>query len=726
MQKNSITNKMTPCCGLPFSVVYWWISNLTLNSESDRQFILSKISQNGTISIDGWKVLVNSGTLEADASLTKTEFLAWFDCGKQPTCEQLKLIIEGFKISNWSAFYNSVDELNLAFEELENKLKLKYNNITESDAIDIIQRVDQFTGENVNYKEVTTWYDGTPMTDAKLDNVIFIKKGAKYYKKQISKQTLLKINTIADLRNFNGYYEGQEVVLMGYYEAGDKEPLTYKWTLTQGVDNGGSVINSSKGSWKAILGDIVDVKHFGAKGDGITDDTSSIISALNYFNSNTTIVFPKGNYLITKLIVENKVDFNLFGDIGAKLTLKSINDGNEKGIELRGNLDNVSIKSLEILGDGILTSKHQAIYSNSGQTLKNINISDNKISNCIVGISANANLSGLIKNYVIKNNTISNIVGTESGSGYGVHYASNDIINPSNVLVYGNVIDNCQRHAIYIGRGNGVIVERNIITNHRSKVGDGNIRCAIEVSRTNNVKILYNSVTSTKGSCLSLLPDDSTTNGTTENLTAIGNFLETIDVTPCVIINYISEESRKKLKNVIVSDNIMKSASNSCIFYYAGLNVDIINNSLETTGNTISFYATNDGANTAKLFSDNVNIKNNKLKGLNAFRFNSIHLSLCNIKFENNKYDITNEVFSMGTYATNPNISLLDDDMNFSGMAFSGSIWFKNTNLATPNSFGKVKKSTLQTNSTATTIAGLVDDFNELLSKLKSAGLMES
>lgn len=102
MQKNSITNKITPCCGLPFSVVYWWVSNLTLNSESDRQFILSKISQRGTISIDGWKVLVNSGTLEADASLTKSEFLAWFDCGRQPKCEQLKLIIEAFEIGNWT------------------------------------------------------------------------------------------------------------------------------------------------------------------------------------------------------------------------------------------------------------------------------------------------------------------------------------------------------------------------------------------------------------------------------------------------------------------------------------------------------------------------------------------------------------------------------------------------------------------------------------------------
>ena len=181
MQKNIITNKITPCCGLPFSVIYWWVSNLTLNSESDRQFILSKISQNGKISIDGWKVLINSGTLEADASLTKAEFLAWFNCERQPSCEQLKIIIEAFKISNWSAFYDSVEELNLAFEELENKLNLKYNNVSETDAVDIIQRVDQFTGQLVTYKEVTNWIDGTVIDDAKTDGVIYRKFGAEYY-----------------------------------------------------------------------------------------------------------------------------------------------------------------------------------------------------------------------------------------------------------------------------------------------------------------------------------------------------------------------------------------------------------------------------------------------------------------------------------------------------------------------------------------------------------------
>lgn len=108
MQKNIITNKITPCCGLPFSVMYWWISNITLNSENDRNFILTQISQNGALGVDGWKTLINSGTLENDASLTKLEFLEWFNCGNQPTCEQLKMIIEGYKMGAWVGDLNEI------------------------------------------------------------------------------------------------------------------------------------------------------------------------------------------------------------------------------------------------------------------------------------------------------------------------------------------------------------------------------------------------------------------------------------------------------------------------------------------------------------------------------------------------------------------------------------------------------------------------------------------
>lgn len=102
MVKNSIINKITPCCGLPFSVAYWWVSNLTLTTEEEREYILSKISHGGTISIDAWKTLINAGTLDPDASLSKDDFLEWFDYGRQPTCARLKIIINSFEVGSWT------------------------------------------------------------------------------------------------------------------------------------------------------------------------------------------------------------------------------------------------------------------------------------------------------------------------------------------------------------------------------------------------------------------------------------------------------------------------------------------------------------------------------------------------------------------------------------------------------------------------------------------------
>ena len=59
-----------------------------------------------------------------------------------------------------------------------------YNDFpTQTLAGDVLKRVDKSTGEDVNYREVTAWFDGTVMDDTKVDGVIFIKENSKYYKR---------------------------------------------------------------------------------------------------------------------------------------------------------------------------------------------------------------------------------------------------------------------------------------------------------------------------------------------------------------------------------------------------------------------------------------------------------------------------------------------------------------------------------------------------------------
>lgn len=99
----------------------------------------------------------------------------------------------------------------------------------------------------------------------------------------VEKYAIKKINTVSELMTVYGDYEGQIITLLGYYEAGDKEPLNYKYTSTQGVDDGGSVINTENGSWEAIFNSTVSVKHFGAS-NNLNNNLDIIQKAINSEN----------------------------------------------------------------------------------------------------------------------------------------------------------------------------------------------------------------------------------------------------------------------------------------------------------------------------------------------------------------------------------------------------------------------------------------------------------
>lgn len=108
---------------------------------------------------------------------------------------------------------------------------------------------------------------------------------------------LFMIPNIETLRNTKGK-EGEIVTLAGYYEAGDKEPLNYKWTNIQGVDDGGSIITNGRGSWVAQFGvNTINIKHFGVRnGDEILDRLNNTQNYLSKLPQGGTIFIPNGSY----------------------------------------------------------------------------------------------------------------------------------------------------------------------------------------------------------------------------------------------------------------------------------------------------------------------------------------------------------------------------------------------------------------------------------------------
>ena len=74
-------------------------------------------------------------------------------------------------------------ETDFLIRQLEEKTSDKYNDESNSIANDIIKRVDINTGENVNYRETTTWYDGSLMDDSKVDGFIYKKINGDFFKR---------------------------------------------------------------------------------------------------------------------------------------------------------------------------------------------------------------------------------------------------------------------------------------------------------------------------------------------------------------------------------------------------------------------------------------------------------------------------------------------------------------------------------------------------------------
>jgi hypothetical protein len=89
---------------------------------------------------------------------------------------------------------------------------------------------------------------------------------------------VLTVNTLADVITFQPQ-GGRVVQTRGYHTAGDGGHGLYRWTnaLPAGVvTNRGTWFAGSSGFWGLLHDGTVNVRQFGAKGDGVTDDTAEI------------------------------------------------------------------------------------------------------------------------------------------------------------------------------------------------------------------------------------------------------------------------------------------------------------------------------------------------------------------------------------------------------------------------------------------------------------------
>lgn len=175
--------------------------------------------------------------------------------------------------------------------------------------------------------------------------------------KAVEKYAVKKINTIAELRNTKGEYEGQIIELLGYYKSGDKETLKYKWTATQGTDDGGSVINADNSSWLMIKNK-PNIFDFGCRFDFL-DNSIQLQNLINYLeNQDSRIINIPSGVIYCNIVLPSNI--SLIGEGSNKSILKSVNNSNKDVIKgkdfdiltntLKETPENRGVRNLNIKG----------------------------------------------------------------------------------------------------------------------------------------------------------------------------------------------------------------------------------------------------------------------------------------------------------------------------------------------------------------------------------------
>lgn len=153
----------------------------------------------------------------------------------------------------------------------------------------------------------------------------------------------------------------------------DVNNLTYS-------DDGAALIKTTVGNTSRTVEDklkeTVSVKDFGAKGDGVTDDSTAIQTCIN---NASVIFFPSGSYLISTTISIPSYK-TLQGNGQATIQLKA--NSNSHMFRIADGATNVVIDGFIIDGQKVTNTGGNGITTGTGVGNTSINIRNNYVKNC--------------------------------------------------------------------------------------------------------------------------------------------------------------------------------------------------------------------------------------------------------------------------------------------------------------------------------------------------------
>lgn len=186
---------------------------------------------------------------------------------------------------------------------------------------------------NALYDFVTNYFNNLDVQEEinnKLDEMVEDGTLQEIISEYLNSTAIFGFDSVEEMTSSSNLINGSYAQTTGYYEKNDGGAGLYKIrTITNSdVVNGGTIIAMNNESLVAELineSDFINVKQFGAKGDGETDDTSIFETVFNYANTtHRNIYVPVGSYVITQDLPSLYCGITIKGDSPLKYQEGSI------------------------------------------------------------------------------------------------------------------------------------------------------------------------------------------------------------------------------------------------------------------------------------------------------------------------------------------------------------------------------------------------------------------